>query len=347
MTQFNSNGSLLNTEPTRYQLGWNSSGSEPLQGSSSSVFYTDKFGIMREAHCFREESSNFELIEPFSGYFPAALITTERTDSFVSESAKLEIDVKPLTSSYCRQKVYASQQNYTEGSAPLCGGDSLLDHESFLEHTLPRPSSCGTRSARDNNSASTFVPRAPCTTPNSLKKSCECTRSTPPLSPLFIHIHNSCAFGNSQLGNVQEQRQFESFDVSKSLQDIHRAKETYLSSGLKFQQGSGIHYAPYVPSPVPSPIPTTSRQDNDELLVRLRDQGISYKEIKKRLNCPEAESTLRGRHRTLTKPKDARVRKPKWTQRDIEILVNCVTRLILSPQNAPSAEDKLSRGKIQ
>jgi len=50
----------------------------------------------------------------------------------------------------------------------------------------------------------------------------------------------------------------------------------------------------------------------DRLLVFYRAQGRSYKSIKNELNLEEAESTLRGRHRTLTKPKSERLRKPVW-----------------------------------
>ena len=55
----------------------------------------------------------------------------------------------------------------------------------------------------------------------------------------------------------------------------------------------------------------------DALLVRMRAEGKSYKEIKGVLGLDEAESTLRGRHRSLTKPKDARVRKPEWKPHDV------------------------------
>jgi hypothetical protein len=64
--------------------------------------------------------------------------------------------------------------------------------------------------------------------------------------------------------------------------------------------------------PVP---PNASRSRLTDLqLVQLRAQGLSYKQIKDKLNLSEAESTLRGRHRSLTKPKEARLRKPEWSQ---------------------------------
>lgn len=56
----------------------------------------------------------------------------------------------------------------------------------------------------------------------------------------------------------------------------------------------------------------------DRALIEWKNQGLSYKEIKARGGFDEAESTLRGRYRTLTKPKHLRVRKPEWQQRDVQ-----------------------------
>jgi hypothetical protein len=55
----------------------------------------------------------------------------------------------------------------------------------------------------------------------------------------------------------------------------------------------------------------------DRQLIEWKNQGLSYKEIKVRGGFEEAESTLRGRYRTLTKPKHLRVRKPEWSNRDV------------------------------
>ncbi|KIW23146.1 uncharacterized protein PV07_11369 [Cladophialophora immunda] len=63
----------------------------------------------------------------------------------------------------------------------------------------------------------------------------------------------------------------------------------------------------------------------DTLLVQLKEQGLSYKVIKERLKFEEAESTLRGRYRALTKPREARLRKPEWGDRDIRLLFEAVS----------------------
>lgn len=67
--------------------------------------------------------------------------------------------------------------------------------------------------------------------------------------------------------------------------------------------------------------PTTQalhhRDAKDDFLVRSKLAGMSYKDIRRQGQFVEAESTLRGRFRTLTKHKAARVRKPEWTDNDV------------------------------
>jgi hypothetical protein len=63
-----------------------------------------------------------------------------------------------------------------------------------------------------------------------------------------------------------------------------------------------------------------NRNAKDDFLVRSKLTGMSYKEIRRQGNFTEAESTLRGRFRTLTKHRDARVRKPEWCDNDVRIL---------------------------
>ena len=59
------------------------------------------------------------------------------------------------------------------------------------------------------------------------------------------------------------------------------------------------------------------RRALDDFLIRSKLSGMSYKEIKLKGNFREAESTLRGRFRNLTKPRENRVRKPRWNERDV------------------------------
>jgi hypothetical protein len=60
-----------------------------------------------------------------------------------------------------------------------------------------------------------------------------------------------------------------------------------------------------------------TRAAKDEFLLKAKAKGMTYKEIRRKGNFSEAESTLRGRYRTLTKPKDLRVRKPEWSENDV------------------------------
>ncbi|KAK3190938.1 hypothetical protein K4F52_002886 [Lecanicillium sp. MT-2017a] len=75
-----------------------------------------------------------------------------------------------------------------------------------------------------------------------------------------------------------------------------------------------------------SPSPTLVRRNKDRFLVTARKSGMTYRDIKVKGGFSEAESTLRGRYRTLTKHRSARVRKPEWTDKDISLLKRGVRR---------------------
>ncbi|GAB7326180.1 hypothetical protein MBLNU13_g10179t3 [Cladosporium sp. NU13] len=65
---------------------------------------------------------------------------------------------------------------------------------------------------------------------------------------------------------------------------------------------------------------TALRERRDQYLLDRREEGYTYKDIKVMGNFSEAESTLRGRVRVLTKDRSERVRKPVWTESDIRLL---------------------------
>ncbi|KAE8831729.1 hypothetical protein HRS9139_05971 [Pyrenophora teres f. teres] len=70
-----------------------------------------------------------------------------------------------------------------------------------------------------------------------------------------------------------------------------------------------------------------NRVHNDKLLIEGKKKGLTYNQISKQwLGPPPEMSTLRGRHRALTKPKNQRVRKPAWTQNDCDLLKMIVQR---------------------
>ena len=78
---------------------------------------------------------------------------------------------------------------------------------------------------------------------------------------------------------------------------------------------------PNTPLPPPPTNGEGTRRDTtrDSELLMLRQSGLSYRQIKKDHGFKEAESTLRGRFRTLTKPKGSRVRKPGWGAETVSI----------------------------
>lgn len=69
-----------------------------------------------------------------------------------------------------------------------------------------------------------------------------------------------------------------------------------------------------------TPIKPQDKLLRDRQLIRWREQKKSYKEIKQLGGFEEAESTLRGRYRALTKVRKDRVRKPVWTDHDVSLL---------------------------
>ncbi|KAL2753048.1 hypothetical protein ACRALDRAFT_1072802 [Sodiomyces alcalophilus JCM 7366] len=71
---------------------------------------------------------------------------------------------------------------------------------------------------------------------------------------------------------------------------------------------------------------TTDRIARDEFLLVSKRKGMTYREIRAAGGFTEAESTLRGRYRTLTKSREERVRKPEWSEKDIELLKKAVRK---------------------
>ncbi|KAF3045652.1 bifunctional AP-4-A phosphorylase/ADP sulfurylase [Didymella heteroderae] len=62
------------------------------------------------------------------------------------------------------------------------------------------------------------------------------------------------------------------------------------------------------------------RSEDDKILMEMKQEGYTYKDIRKKLGRKVAESTLRGRYRSLTKPRSARLRSPKWQDVDIVLM---------------------------
>jgi hypothetical protein len=98
-------------------------------------------------------------------------------------------------------------------------------------------------------------------------------------------------------------------------------------AGVAAPRPKKIEPKPVTPEPEPprTSLPQLSataqaihhRDAKDDFLIRSKLAGMSYKEIRRQGKFSEAESTLRGRFRNLTKHKAARVRKPEWDDNDV------------------------------
>lgn len=65
------------------------------------------------------------------------------------------------------------------------------------------------------------------------------------------------------------------------------------------------------------------RAEEDKILLEGKQNGLTYKEIRKKMRTRVAESTLRGRYRSLTKERKDRVRRPIWTAKDVSTATYC------------------------
>ena len=76
----------------------------------------------------------------------------------------------------------------------------------------------------------------------------------------------------------------------------------------------------------------------DEFLVRSKLAGMSYRDIRIKGNFTEAESTLRGRFRTLTKRKEQRVRRPQWHEKDVSTSSPTFLSVVHASHNLPTLD---------
>lgn len=100
----------------------------------------------------------------------------------------------------------------------------------------------------------------------------------------------------------------ESFNMPAAESHFYACSSSpYLSDSLEYAPGNSSKR-------------NARRNSKDGFLIRSKLSGMSYREIKVKGRFNEAESTLRGRFRTLTKRKEQRVRKPQWQERDVSTL---------------------------
>ena len=328
-------------EPFSTQIG--SFISCPYPKNSPTSLYIDKSGVMRDA-CYCDEAADTTCPGPYGTVDVASHSLTIDADAV--ESKCLEKPQSGFMASpypYLRPRLYPMHPPYTDDTAPHYDGYTSMESDTMSSYTISRPSSCTISrsvSAQGNSFLGNFEPPLPLKQQGSHGSSPEWT---PPSTPLYVQFHSTCSFGNTQIESAQNSIRVQHFNnQARAYPSITPSNNAFIPTQVAFAE-DGSKASSYAGTRKNCMEP---RQDNNELLVRLRDQGVSYKEIKKRLNCPEAESTLRGRHRTLTKDKSQRVRKPVWADNDIRILINCVTSLILSPQNNQVSQERESGCKI-
>ena len=140
---------------------------------------------------------------------------------------------------------------------------------------------------------------------------------------------------------------FQPEPVSASPQDIEhpsfipRPHSSYSTSSASTDEATEDQQLPVAsPAAAPEPASTVDTVKRNDLLLDLRNKGHSYKDIKRIGKFREAESTLRGRVRMLTKEKWERVRKPQWKPADLALLRRAVTRL------RPGTQTRRAKQKI-
>jgi hypothetical protein len=102
------------------------------------------------------------------------------------------------------------------------------------------------------------------------------------------------------------------------------------TSGTSKLTSGRIKIAPKASSQKPQTIltPDQQREEKNALLERGRRAGMTYGQIKSEYDWSDAESTLRGRYRTMMKKPHERVRKPKWQARDVSQCTQCDSYII-------------------
>ncbi|KAJ8120743.1 hypothetical protein ONZ43_g2629 [Nemania bipapillata] len=96
----------------------------------------------------------------------------------------------------------------------------------------------------------------------------------------------------------------------------------------KSHQVAEVHGSVATLPSAPTDVENDAERDaKNRFLVESKLAGMTYREIRRQGGFTEAESTLRGRFRTLTKNKEQRVRKPEWQDKDIRLLKRAVRKL--------------------
>ncbi|KAM5351170.1 hypothetical protein ACJ41O_003893 [Fusarium nematophilum] len=128
---------------------------------------------------------------------------------------------------------------------------------------------------------------------------------------------------NPVLLNGDEQAEDGDVDIAAEAASVAHLFPTIMTDKVLAQLAAFIRHIRGDPSRDSFDLPPpahNNRKAKDQYLVIGRACGLSYKQIKAKGRLTEAESTLRGRYRTLIKPKEMRVRRPVWSHQDHVLL---------------------------
>jgi hypothetical protein len=144
------------------------------------------------------------------------------------------------------------------------------------------------------------------------------------------YMDNLDARGPSQWGSAQETAYISPLDYddmseqqgvathgSETAPTLHTPPQENPIVRTNYAGQVGIQYNNDLVQDHAPPTANTQRTKEDQILLEGKRAGLTYKEIKRQMNSKVAESTLRGRYRSLTKERKDRVRKPVWTTNDV------------------------------
>lgn len=166
-----------------------------------------------------------------------------------------------------------------------------------------------------------------------MPNSCHTTIAVPH-SPTAQQSCNSVSGPRQTIGQAQHQQTFSDYGYTSNCGAVYSDTEagSFTQQPTSGPSLSNIHIHSGIAG---SASPQSTSEDRAAIeaslhysdarnvfLIDCKRRGLSYKDIKRMGGFKEAESTLRGRFRTLTKAKDQRVRKPKWQDKDVSDMTN-------------------------
>ena len=144
-----------------------------------------------------------------------------------------------------------------------------------------------------------------------------CPKYNTSLSPAIGEVPPQPALYTANPSNPQDKTQRNKKESRKPLPSSRRqTRQRKLKASTRSSTPE-----PKAPCKKPAPLPClprgADRAARDEFLVKAKRAGRTYKEIRALGGFAEAESTLRGRFRMLTKRVEERLRKPVWADIDV------------------------------